>query len=109
MMKEFKGIVNISGDPYRQQDDPNNNGALWVGTSDVLEELDDKDLTCGIVAVTLNGTLIGSGRLFVEWGWGYSEYTPMDSDVLKVDDLDLLELMKPYSGKEVTLTVESVP
>ena len=49
------------------------------------------------------------GDLFVEMGWGYSEYTPMESDTLKVGDHDLIEILRRYEGKEITLFAFNEP
>lgn len=49
------------------------------------------------------------GDLFVETGWGYSEFTPMESDELKVGDHDLIEILSRHEGENITLWVSDEP
>lgn len=103
MTKVFKGVVTL-GDECRVSE--GQEGAVWVGGVDIIERLE-----------FLNGkkVIVGwmdekfDGELFVETGWGYSEYTPMDSDQLKVGPHNLLSMLSEQEGKEVTLVISTEP
>ena len=106
---KFEGIVTL-GDNFRVSYDGNpydKNGAVWIGDSDVVSEIDDAKfsgpVTIGIADETFDGDL------FVDMGWGYSEYTPMDPDVLKVGGHDLIEILSRSEGKSITLWVSEGP
>lgn len=74
---EFSGQVQF-GDSSRLSDELN--GALWIGGMDVIDELTEQFKDNDQVRVTINGEVVAEGRIFIDLGWGYSEYTPMDSD-----------------------------
>lgn len=105
----FEGVVTL-GDDYRvsYSGSPyDKNGAVWIGDSDMVTEIEEarftKPVTVGIADETFDGDL------FVETGWGYSEYTPMDPDVLKVGPHDLLQILSQYEGQSITLWVSEGP
>lgn len=105
----FEGLVQ-NGDycrvAYGDSDD-DLNGAVHIGGVDVVDAVDEakftKPVTVGIADETFDGDL------FVETGWGYSEYTPMDPDVLKVGGHDLLEILSRYEGKSITVWISEGP
>jgi hypothetical protein len=105
---KFVGMVEL-GDPCRccRYDDEGFNGAVMIRGRDVVGEIRDAKfkgkVTVGIADESFNGDL------FVETGWGYSEYTPMDPDVLKVGGHDLLEILRRYEGQRVTVWVSDEP
>lgn len=106
MILKFTGKVEL-GDGYRISNEYKS-GAIFIGNIDVVSEIDDifKDgtkLIIGIADKTFNGDL------FVECGWGYSEYTPMDSDTLKVGDHDLINILEGYEDEEITMWVSNEP
>lgn len=99
--QEFNGIVE-DGDACRcspEEDAPQ--GAIIIGGVDVIGEIYESFV--GPVKVVVNGKEF-TGPLYVEHGWGYSEYTPMDSDRLSVGDTDLIEYLSGLDG-EVHMTV----
>lgn len=105
----FQGVVTL-GDNYRvsYEGSPcDKNGAVWIDDHDVVSEIEDArfsgPVTVGIADETFDGDL------FVDTGWGYSEYTPMDSDVLKVGGHDLIEILSRLEGKSITLWVSEGP
>ena len=100
----FSGIVSL-GDSSRCYDDEKS-GAIYIGDHDVVGEIEfttGSKVICGI----LNEEF--SGDLFIETGWGYSEYTPMDSDSLKIGDHDLIEIISNHEGKIITLVISDDP
>lgn len=104
MTKVFKGIVTL-GDSCRVSGEEQE-GDAWIGGVDVitrLEFLNGQKVIVGWMDKTFDGAL------FVETGWGYSEYTPMDSDQLKVGPHNLLAILREHEGKEVTLVVSTEP
>lgn len=55
--------------------------------------------------VKLNNQIIGDGVILVEYGSGYSEYTPVDDDRLVVNGDDVIDLILDHDGEEVELVV----
>ena len=101
----FEGEVTL-GDTFRVYYDEEP-GAIRIGGIDLVDAVDEakftKPVTVGIADETFDGDL------FVETGWDYSEYTPMDPDVLKVGGHDLLEILSRYEGKSITVWVSEGP
>ena len=97
MKLKFKGIVK-TGDACRVSDD-DIDGSIFIGETDLVEVMSEHKgkFTFAIADKTF------SGELFVSTGWGYSEWTPMESDELKVGDNDLIEILSRYEGQEITL------
>lgn len=106
-IKSYKGIC-IRGNSSRcsdTNDDPDYpNCSFTIGGVDVIEDLIDSKLD-GHVVVKLNDQIIGDGVILVEYGSGYSEYTPVDEDRLVVNGGDVIDLILDYAGKEVELVV----
>ena len=103
MIQVFEGIVEI-GDSCRVSGYVDyRNGAVWIGEHDLITEIDDsfegKKVTIGIIDEQFDG------ELFIETGWGYSEYTPMDSDKLRVGDHDIIKILERYEGQQVKVVV----
>ena len=105
MRLKFKGIVESGDDSRCSGDDEYKDGAIFIGGADVVAEMYNHSsrFTFGIADERFEGDL------FVEMGWGYSEYTPMESDTLKVGDHDLIEILRRYEGKEITLFAFNEP
>jgi hypothetical protein len=99
--QEFKGIVECGDECRCKPEGDAQVGAIIIGGVDVIDEIYESFV--GSVKVVINGKEF-SGRLHVEHGWGYSEYTPMDSDRLSVGDTDLIEYLSGFEG-EVHMTV----
>lgn len=101
----FEGEVTL-GDTFRVYDDEEP-GAIRIGGIDLVDAVDEakftKPVTVGIADENFDGDL------FVETGWGYSEYTPMDPDVLKVGGHDLLDILSRYEGKSITVWISEGP
>lgn len=103
MTKVFKGLVE-EGDSYRCDDGPH--GAIRIGNVDVVSRLNGVFKKPVIVGVCDE---LFSGELFIETGWGYSEYTPMDPDTFKVGPHDMVKIIQRHLGKEITLIVSDEP
>lgn len=106
---KFEGVVTL-GDSYRVSYEgypDEKNGAVWIGESDVVTEIEDANFTTPVTVGIADETF--DGDLFVDTGWGYSEYTPMDPDVLKVGGHDLLEILSRYEGKSITVWISEGP
>jgi hypothetical protein len=100
----FEGIVEL-GDPCRVSEE-GECGAVLIGERDVVYEVSDNfegSVIIGIMDETFDGDL------FVETGWGYSEWTPMDSDELKVGDHDIIAILERYEGQNVKVVVSDEP
>ncbi len=104
MTKVFKGIVTC-GDEYRVAS-YGQSGSVWIGGVDVLERL---DCLSGQTVIVGWMDQAFDGELFVMTGWGYSEYTPMDADAMRVGPHNLLTMLSEQEGKEVTLVVSTEP
>jgi hypothetical protein len=103
MIQVFDGIVKL-GDPCRVdrwEGEPD--GAVWIGDRDLVTEVEEsfegKTVTIGIMDEQFDG------ELFIETGWGYSEWTPMDSDQLHVGGHDILAILERYEGQHVKVVV----
>ena len=103
MRLKFRGKVE-SGDDCRVCDE-GLRGAIFVGGVDVVDVMDNHSgkFTFAVADQTFDG------ELFVEMGYGYSEWTPMGSDTLKVGDHDLIEILRRYEGQEITLFAFNEP
>jgi hypothetical protein len=101
MRLKFKGIV-TSGDDCRVSEV---DGAIHIGGVDVVAKMSKHSgrFTFGVADERFDGDL------FVEMWWGYSEWTPMEADVLKVGDHDLIEILRRYEGKEITMFAFNEP
>lgn len=111
----FKGIVSLGDDPCRcgRADDGEKEGSIWIGDHDIVNEIEDamyrffngekRKLIIGIADETFEG------ELFVQTGWGYSEWTPMESDELKVGEHDLIEILERYEGQNITMFISDEP
>lgn len=105
----FEGVVQ-NGDYCRVSDgdsDDDLNGAVHIGGVDVVDTIQETKFTTPVTVGIADETF--DGDLFVETGWGYSEYTPMDPDVLKVGGHDLLEILSRYEGKSITVWISEGP
>lgn len=102
----LKGKIEV-GDECRVEEEATW-GAIRIGGVDLVEKAEETfkagvKLTVGIKDERFEGPLS------VELGWGYSEYTPMDSDKLKVGDRDLLEELAKREGEEIELILSDGP
>jgi hypothetical protein len=104
MTKVFKGVVTC-GDAYRVYDGEQN-GSVWIGGVDVLDRLDCLN-TQKVIVGWMDQAF--DGELFVSTGWGYSEYTPMDADEMRVGPHNLIAMLSEQEGKEVTLVISTEP
>lgn len=104
MRLEFRGTVG-TGNPYRQAYEGDLNGAVHIGDIDLVDAIAEEKFVPP-VKVTLNGKEVANGDCIAEHGWGYSEYTPMDPDVLSVGECDLIEQLEALKGQEVHLLIE---
>jgi hypothetical protein len=106
MIKKFKGKIEF-GDSCRVGND-DLDGAIHIGGVDVIAELEPKEFN-GKVTVAIADQRF-TGDLSVDMGWGYSEYTPMESDELTVGAHDILKTLRQYeAGQEITLWVADEP
>jgi len=103
---KFQGVVAL-GDYCRCPWDDELSGAVHIGGVDVVDAVDEAKFTGPVTVGIADETF--DGDLFVDTGWGYSEYTPMDPDVLKVGDHDLLVILSRYEGENITLWISDGP
>jgi hypothetical protein len=107
MRLEFKGVV-TTGDCCRCSEDPDMQyGCAYIGGRDLVDEIAEEKWSDN-VRVSLNGEDLANGTVVTGIGWGYSEYTPVDSDVAKVGECDLLDRLIALEGQEVHLIIEDV-
>lgn len=79
---------------------------LNIGGQDVISNIDFSTGTKVIVGVMDERW---DGDLSIESGWGYSEYTRMESDTLCVGDHDLLDILGRYEGRDIKLVISDEP
>lgn len=110
----FYGEVE-GGDGYRIFEDEEE-GAVLIGGRDVVGEIGalgfKGSVVVGIAKPDLAGVLVAhgyDGDIDTDMGWGYSEYTPMDSDLLKVGEHDLIEILDRYEGEKIILWISDGP
>jgi hypothetical protein len=103
---KFQGKV-ATGDRYRVAYEDEQDGWIYIGDRDLVEEV-ARTKWAGPVTVAIGDDRF-SGDLVAEEGWGYSEYTPMDPDELKVGPHNILEILDGHEGEEVTVWVADEP
>ena len=104
MKKVFTGVVSF-GDEYRCRDE-DYEGAVFIGEADVVMEIAEEfngRVTIGIADARFDG------ELSVETGWGYTEWTPIDSDKLEVGSHNIINILERYGGQTVTMWVSDEP
>jgi hypothetical protein len=106
MILKFEGIVS-TGDDYRCSDDDDKNGSVFIGNEDVVEKIENANFQKPVTVAIADERF--SGDLAVETGWGYSEYTPMDPDILIVGDHDLIDILARYTGQKITMWIADEP
>ena len=95
-----EGIVSC-GDSSRTSEPE---GAIIIGDVDVIDEIADIPMPAK-VDVWINGECMASGECRTTEGWGYSEYTPMESDEAHVGDFDLIAALSAHEGKSIVFIV----
>jgi hypothetical protein len=90
------------GDEYRCCDEKS--GSVHIGDIDIVDQIHEHKWQHDVVAL-VNGVAVARGKAVTEIGWGYSEWTPMDADCVRIDGVDLLDVLRTYEGKDVTLEI----
>lgn len=104
---KFQGLVE-RGDDCRVSDDCPQ-GAFHIGGVDVVARVHDEFPSSAKVIVGIADETF-TGELFIDFGWGYSEWTPMESDTFKVGDRDVAEeVRRRFDGQEITMWVSDEP
>ena len=108
MKIKFNGPIQFGnrcrcGEGYHQPD-----ASVLINGIDVVSAIHNAKFS-GPVTIAISDERF-SGDLVTELGWGYSEWTPMDPDVLKIGEHDLLDILNRYSeGCVVTMWVSDEP
>ena len=79
---------------------------IMIGGKDVIGNIDfssGSTVLCGIMDDRWDGILS------IESGWGYSEYTCMEYDTLKVGNHNILNILERYEGKNITFVISDGP
>ena len=79
-------------------------GAIRIGGVDVVDAVFEEKWG-GPLRVTINGQLFAEGLSDSALGYGYSEYTPLESDQWHVGERNVLDELQKYEGQEVVLEV----
>jgi ABC-type glutathione transport system ATPase component len=104
----LSGVV-TEGDAYRCGSERGElEGAILIGGVDVVERIREVFRESTRVTVGIMGEQF-DGDLFIETGWGYSEYTPMDPDQLKVGSHDLIAILGRHVDKSIRVIVADEP
>ena len=107
MILKFHGEIQF-GDACRVSDSDEINGAIFIGGKDVIGEIADTEFSGKVTIAIADERFVGD--LAVETGYGYSEYTPMESDTLKVGDHDIIKILeRNKEGSVITLWVADEP
>lgn len=105
MRKVYHGAV-TTGDAYRCSS-TEQHGAVFIGGIDIVEDLYEE--FPNPVTVEINGEVVTKGLVTGELGWGYSSWTAVDHDVLRVtgdgDPYDLCAKLDSLQGDVITMTV----
>ena len=99
--KQWQGVVTL-GDECRVGFE-NEDGAVLIDGHDIIGEIDAESWANPVIVGIGDERFLG--ELDVDLGWGYSEYTPMDSDKLKVGTHDLVEVLRRMENKIVVVTI----
>jgi len=109
----FEGRVELGDSSRCSSNDDEKDGALWIGARDVVSEIGEVKwngpVTCAIFAGKLTGDTAFQGALRIQEGWGYSEYTPIESDELFVGPHNLLKIIGDLEGDEITVWFADEP
>lgn len=106
MRLEFNGRLSF-GNEYRTNDDDATNGAVFIDGSDVVASIAESDWDDDSAEAYLNGVKVAKGKAVTSIGWGYSEYTPVDEDVVQIGGFDLLKaLLQLKEGEVVSLIIQ---
>ena len=113
MILKYTGVVEDVGDDCRCDGDVEGDGALSIGGVDFLSQVaDHADKFTGPVTIAFADERFAGEGLAADLGWGYSEYTPVDSDLLGIrgSDVNLIEILRSrYVGYEITLWIADEP
>ncbi|WP_456282891.1 hypothetical protein [Bacillus sp. JZ34] len=103
-----KGLVEL-GDPFRVSDYENGekDGAIIIGGVDVINALKGSEFNGKVTVGVMDETF--DGDLFIETGWGYSEWTPVDPDKLCVGSHDIINIVSRYEGQSIKLVISDEP
>jgi hypothetical protein len=102
----FEGVVTV-GDEWRCSDDVSEDGAIKIAGRDLVGEISEAQFR-GPVTVAIADERY-EGPLAVDLGWGYSEYTAMESDKLTVGPHNIIEILERYEGKEMKIWIADEP
>ena len=94
----FDGLVEYDGHDFGD--------GLMIGGKDVIAEIEfgpGKKVICGVLDERWDG------ELSIESGYGYSEYTVMAWDTLKVGNHDMLDILSRYEGKSIKFVISDEP
>lgn len=105
MILKFEGKVQL-GDPCRVSEEEDN-GAVKIGYRDLVAEVMHYKWN-GPVTVAIADERF-CGDLDAEFGWGYSEYTPMDPDILTVGPHNILNIISNHDGEHLTVWIADEP
>jgi len=106
MILKLSGLVE-TGDSSRVGVFDELDGYIHIGGKDFLSEVAEKEFKNPVTVAIADERF--SGDLDYDFGWGYSEYTPMESDEMKVGTHDVLEILSRYEGKTVTVWIADEP
>ncbi len=79
---------------------------LMIGDKSIPADIDFPSgtrVTCGIADDRWDG------EISIETGWGYSEWTVMESDTLEVGEHNILDIIGRYEGQEITFFISDGP
>ncbi len=106
MILKFEGVVEVKDDPCRVE---SGDGWVWIGGKDFLAEVEPAKFS-GPVTIALADARFTGDTLLADVGYGYSEFTPVDCDKLKVDELNVIQVLaEGYAGQTVTLWIADEP
>ena len=106
MILKFKGKVGI-GDDCRVGECDKPDGAILIGDRDLIGEVFAAKWSGPVVVGIADERF--SGPIAIEEGWGYSEYTPMESDSLTVGAHDIIDILEKYIDQEITVWIADEP
>lgn len=103
---QWQGTV-TRGDEYRVgswgDDEELTDGDILIGGKDFLHEVESATWNGPVIVGIGDARFLGD--LEVDSGWGYSEYTPVDPDRLRVGQHDILSYLRNLEGQEVVVTI----
>lgn len=104
MKLEYNGLIKVGDSSRCSSDEDELLGSIWVGDRDLVDDVYEHKWGPN-VRMLVDDKVIGHGPCVVELGYGYSEFTPLEDDTLKLGGVDVIHVLRGYDGQLVKVVV----